>query len=58
MAERWYTVTVVEHTVHPDRWKSDSPKPTVSVAVTVQPKVAVWVLRAAADEITESAPTP
>lgn len=47
--ETWYTITVVEHTGHPEQ--ADDSTSTTVVSSTVRPGMAATVLRGLADEI-------
>lgn len=55
--DRWYTITVVEHVVHPRQRTDDSPPIVEVVQCTVRPNLAGSVLRATADEIDPKKPT-
>lgn len=55
-AERWYTVSVIEHVVHPDRRDDGSPPPVAVVQCTVLPSLAGSILRATADQVDPKKP--
>lgn len=50
----WYTITVVQHTGHPQRVEDS--KPTDVVACTLLPNMAATILRGIADEIAPKKP--